>query len=113
MRRIQTGDVFKMARIIKALSIREELTKIAVDARKEDGSTDIEAVGIKAFMMVMESCADATVENKIYDLLAGITEKNVEDIKTQTLDATIHDIREIVKENDIVNFSKSAVQLTQ
>lgn len=69
------------------------------------------AGGIDAVMILIDAAANETVEDAVYDLLAGITEKSKEEISNQSLDALIDDIEKIAKENDFANFMKRVNQL--
>lgn len=107
MKKISTEDVFKMARIIRNGNVAQNI-KEAYAAGKENGA-DAEQIGVNAFMDILCSCSDVKVEGQIYDLLGGICEKNAEDIKKQSLETTIEDVKRICQENNIVNFLKSAI----
>ena len=110
MRKINTEDVFKMARIIKNTSITGNIKKAFSEGKKE--GADAEQIGIDVFMDIVCSCADESIEKKFYDLIGGITEKKPEDIKQQSLETTIDDIKRICEENNIINFFKSAARLS-
>ncbi len=110
MRKINTEDVFKMARIIKNTSITGNIKEAFSKGKKEDA--DVEQIGIDIFMDIVCSCADESIEKKFYDLIGGITEKKPEDIKKQSLETTIDDIKRICEENNILNFFKSAAKLS-
>ena len=69
------------------------------------------AGGIDAVMILIDAAANETVEDAVYDLLAGITEKSKEEISNQSLDALMDDIEKIAKENDFANFMKRVSQL--
>ena len=69
------------------------------------------AGGIDAVMILIDAAANETVEDAVYDLLAGITEKSKEEISNQSLDALMDDIEKIAKENDFANFMKRVNQL--
>ena len=63
-------------------------------------------------MDIVCSCADESIEKKFYDIIGGITEKKPDEIKQQSLEATIEDIKRICEENNILNFFKSAARLS-
>ena len=109
MRKINTGDVFKMARLLKNGNIIQNI-KDAYSAGKQEGA-DTETVGLNAIIDIMCSCADSKIEEQFYELLGGICEKKTDEVKNQSLDATISDIRKIFQENDAVNFFKHAVNM--
>ena len=104
MRKINTEDVFKMARLMKNGNILQAVKNAYLEGRKEDA--DAQQIGIGTVMDIMCSCTDARVESQFYELLGGICE-----IKTQSLEATVEDIRKIFQENNILNFLDSASSL--
>lgn len=110
MRKINTGDVFKMARIIKNAGIAGDIKEAFSEGKKEDA--DAEQIGLDVFMDIVCSCADDSIEKKFYDLIGGITEKKPEDIEAQSLETTVEDIKRICEENNVVNFFKSAARLS-
>ncbi len=106
MRKINTGDVFKMARLLKKGDVVSTI-KDAYAAGKEKDA-DSEKIGMDAILKIFCSCTDQSTEGQIYDLLGGICEKTSQEIQNQSLEATIEDVKRIVKENNIANFLKSA-----
>lgn len=126
MRKINTGDVFKMARIIKTANIRNQVVEIYSAANRplsdddkedENAKKEIEQrkekAGIEFVMVLLEGCSEEKMESQLYDLLAGITEKKPEDIENQSLEATISDFKQIVAENNIANFIGAANRLAK
>lgn len=111
MRKINIGDTFKFARIIKGASLQNIIQDAYKEGKKEDASQ--EEVGLNAILNIVCSCCDEKMESKIYELMAGITEKTEDMIKNQSLDTTISDIKDICRENNITNFLKSAFRLSE
>lgn len=111
MRKINTEDVFKAARLLKNGNIMQNI-RDAYAAGKVEGA-DAEEVGLNAIMDILCSCSESKVETQFYDLLAGICEKKPDEIKTQSFETTIGDIKKICEENDIVNFLNAASRLNQ
>lgn len=116
MRKINTSDVFKLARIVRKANMKEEVKKIfsqITEAKKDDSKNidDVQReVGMEMIAYLIEACGDELVEKDIYGLLAGISEKKESDIKNQSIDATIEMLKQIAKENDIQNFFSVAVK---
>ncbi len=121
MRKINTEDVFKMARLIRKGNIVQIIKNAyaagkKVKDREADGKTVEEAagqIGIDVFMDIMSSCTEPEIEESFYELFSGICEKSPDDIRTQSLETTIEDIKKICKENNILNFFKSASSLSE
>lgn len=113
MRKIQTQDVFKLARIIKQANMKETIADLIkrgqAAGKAEDKDGVVESIGIEVFIALIEAAGDEKMEQKIYDLLDGITEKK---IKEQSLDVTFEDIKQIIRENDIKSFFNTASRLT-
>lgn len=111
MRKLNTGDVFKMARLMKNSNILGYVKK-AFAAGAEEG-VDETQVGIDFIVEVICSCSEEKTESQLYDLLAGICEKKPEEVQNQSLETTIEDIQRIFKENNVLNFLKSASELSR
>lgn len=136
MRKIQTQDVFKLARIMKQTKLKEILSdyvkkggelgktlsqkqtenKQEEKVKQESDEVTIdnvkESFGIEVAFSIMEACAETKTENLLYDLIAGIAEKKANDIKTQSLETTIEQIKQIMNENNIIAFFNTASRLT-
>jgi hypothetical protein len=112
MRKIQTQDVFKLARIIKSAKLKGEVAEIITKINTEEKDNNLSKnVGVQIFFAIVEGCADEKTEEKIYDLIGGIAEISAEDIKKQSLDATVDIIKKISEENDIMAFFNQAGSL--
>lgn len=109
MRKINTGDVFKMGRLLKNGDIMQIVKKGYEEGRKE--GADKERIGLEVFMDVVCSCSDVRIEEQIYDLVGGICEKTPTDVMEQSLEVTVEDIKRIFRENNIANFLNSASDL--
>lgn len=109
MRKINTADVFKMARLMKNAKLTESIKKAYEDGKKENANT--EEVGMNAIMDIIGSCSDAETEKNFCELLAGISEKTKDEVASQSLETTIADIKKICEENNIANFLRSASRL--
>lgn len=110
MRKIQTQDVFKLARIIKSADLKNEISNAIeqINAGSKKDKNLSEKVGVRVFLTIVEGCADVKTEEQIYELIGGIAEIPASDIKTQSLDATIELIKKIASENNMVNFFSTA-----
>ena len=102
MRKLNTSDVFAMARVIRASGIRGELQELI---RRVAGSdTPAESVGIEGFLIIMEALAERKSETAIYEALAGPFEMDAGDIATMDLESLSERLTELVKENDLKRF---------
>lgn len=104
MRNLATKDIFKISRIIKVAGCREDIKGII---EKFDGK-DPEALGKALFDILMAITESEEAEKLIYKLLAEIMEKSEQEIESQSLKATINDLKAIAKNNNIIDFFKQA-----
>lgn len=110
MRMINTGDVFKMARLLKNGNVMQHI-KNAYAAGREEGA-DPQRIGMDLIMDILCACAESKTEEQVYDLLGGICEKKPDEIRNQSLEATVEDIKKICEGNNIANFLRSASRLS-
>ena len=115
MRKINTGDVFKMARLLKNANVMDAVKDAYKASKKEDGAKEAHKEGpdkggiwVDAAMKVLASCTSQQAEEQFYDLMAGICENKPEDIRDRPLDGLLEDIRRICEENNVANFLRSA-----
>lgn len=115
MRKIQTQDVFKFARIVKRTNAKAEIAKIfekKPDKEDKEDKDDIsEKVGIQIILTLLEVCSDEETEEKIYDLIGGIAERSTEEMRSQSLEVTIGQIKQIFTENNMKAFFDAAGKL--
>lgn len=105
MRKINTQDAFKAARLIKHSDIKNVI--LDYYEKGKDENQDIEKFGVSVIFDVIACLGDSKAENMFYELIAGICEKSVNEIKEQALTQTIEDIKAIAKENDLKSFFMS------
>jgi hypothetical protein len=110
MRKLNTGDVFKMARLMKSSDILG-IIKESFAKGKEEGA-DARQVGIDFISDVLCICSEERTEAQLYDLLGGVCEKKPDEIRDQSLETTVADIMRIIEENNVLNFLKSASRLS-
>lgn len=108
MRHLNTEDVFKTARLLKYSGLKDTLFEKFEEA-KSFGTLDVndprvKAFGLDVFFVIIDSLAENKVEGQFYELMAGICEKTVEDIKTQSFNDTWEDLKRIATENDLKTF---------
>lgn len=110
MRKINTADVFKMARLMKSAKLTESIKRAYTAGKEKDAN--MEEVGMNAIMDIMGSCSDTGTEKCFYELLAGISEKTETEVMNQSLETTVADIKKICEENNIANFLRSASSMS-
>lgn len=106
MRKINTQDAFKTARLIKHSNIKNVLLSY-YDEGLTVKSDDIEKYGMRLFFDAISCLGEVKAEDEFYELIAGITEKTVKEIKEQPITDTINDLKEIAHDNDLKSFFQS------
>ena len=111
MRKINTSDVFKFSRIIKKSNVKENIAKAIDEIDAKNKAKITEKAGIKVMIALFESCGESGVEPLIYDLIGGIAEINPDTIAEQSFEDTFEILKQISRENNMMNFFKQASQL--
>lgn len=78
MRKLQTSDVFELARLVKKINIKEELKEVAM---KANADSDVYSVGFEMIFSLMEKFAENNSEEALYEFLSGPLEISKEEIK--------------------------------
>lgn len=99
MRKLQTGDLFSFARVIKASGIREDLVKYL---QKITVESDKEQVGMTTILMIIEALSDKKAEKALYDALSPVFE--VDDIESMPPSELFAYLKQMAEENDLPNF---------
>lgn len=116
MRKINTGDVCKCARILKYTGVREKIVELikqgqSIQAKSKD-APEVQEFGFAVIFEFIEILAEQKAEHEIYDLIGGIVEKTAEEIAEQEFTATIEDVKAIARENDLKGFFLRVSDLT-
>lgn len=82
MRQLNTSDLFKAARLIRKMGIKEDLKKFAEGINADQNQ---EEVGIDMLMLIFERATDETAEQLIYEFLAGPFEVAPHEVKEMEL----------------------------
>ena len=82
MRQLNTSDLFKAARLIRKMGIKEDLKKFAEGINADQNQ---EEVGIDMLMLIFERATDETSEQLIYEFLAGPFEVAPHEVKEMEL----------------------------
>ena len=127
MRKIVLSDAFKLARLIKEANLEDIFSKFTKLMKKdtsltihEDDSEEVkkekqtlleekqQSMGFEIIKTVFEVCCTKELEERLYDLLGGIIEK---DVTQQPLDELMADLKQVAAQNDILIFFKQAGRL--
>ena len=82
MRQLNTSDLFKAARLIRKMGIKEDLKKFAEGINADQNQ---EEVGIDMLMLIFERATDEISEQLIYEFLAGPFEVAPHEVKEMEL----------------------------
>lgn len=78
MRNLQAHDIFAAARVIKAIGVKDELKEIC---QKSNNISDVWGRGYDFIYTIFEKAVEERAEDLIFEFLAGVMEKPVEEIK--------------------------------
>lgn len=106
MRKLLTKDLFALSRCIKAMGIKDELKKIAMEA---DSKEDVAEKGFDILFSVIEAASEKQSEKAIYEFLSGPFEMQAQDIETMDITELIQGVREIADVATWKSFFKMAV----
>lgn len=116
MRKINTSDVFKLARLMKHGNIKEILVEQYGKIKEKNANgeeTNVESEGLVVVLEIVNALSDVNQEKLIYDLLGGILGKKTKEIAEQDLQTTVSDLKDIAEQNDLQSFFNLAYQLTK
>lgn len=102
MRKLNTSDVFAMARVVRASGMREELRGLIKQAAETDAK--VEDVGIDGFLTILEALAEKKAEAAIYEVLAGPFQTTAQEVASMQLDELMENLKRLVEENDLTRF---------
>lgn len=104
MRKLNTSDVFAMARVVRASGMREELR--ALIKRAAESGAKVEDVGIDGFLTILEALAEKKAESAIYEALSGPFEVTAQEVSVMQLDELTEKLTQLAEENDLNRFFK-------
>lgn len=102
MRKLNTSDVFSMARIVRASGVRNELRPLIKAAAESD--RPVEDVGIDGFLCILEALAERKAESAIYEVLSGPLEMTADEVAKLPLDQLVEQLKALVAENNLKYF---------
>ena len=111
MRKINTRDVCKLARIMKKSNVEDNIAKAVEEMESAKGKKISEKAGIKIMLVLFESVGDPEVEEMIYDLFGGIAEIDPQTIADMPFEETIEMFKQINEQNNLRAFFKAAGRL--
>ena len=118
MRKLNLTDVFRFSRLVKTSGMRDLVSSVLHKAAeaKTNGSvsdSDLYAIGIDAFMSIVDVAAQKGVESSVYDFLAPVWEMTAEDVANLSLESVAENLRKMFAENDFSTFFRKSEALTR
>lgn len=102
MRKIQTQDIFVLARIIKKAELKDKLTELFRGGRADN------EIGLDFMMLLLDACGDSVVEESFYKLIGGISEMKPEEVKQLPVNELVDVFKKMSDENDLSTFFRMA-----
>lgn len=108
MRKLNFGDSFKAARLIKELNLKEELKEIASNQEQDQYES-----GVEIIYTILEKGTTKDCEQRIYDFLSGPLEITPEEVKELELFEVVDKIFKIADIEKWKVFIQSVAKLTK
>lgn len=108
MRKLQTADVMTFCRCAKRLGIKDQIRAIA---EASDSVDDIWSFGFDFVWNLFDLATEKNGEEELYKFLAGPFEMTPEEVRTLNLDILMENLQQMVTENKLNVFFKSAAAL--
>lgn len=110
MRKLNLGDAFKVARIIKEAGVKDELAKLASKFKNIENA-NIDEVGFEVILTLISAASSEKVETQIYELIGSIKNIAPSDVKNLDFSELKDFVKDVIAENDIKSFFNSASKL--
>lgn len=107
MRKLNTSDVFSLARLIKEIGIKEDIKKLSTSVNE---NTDVKEAGFDLIFTVIEKFAEKNSEPDLYNFLSGPLEIDPEEVGKVELFTLVENILEIADIEKWKAFLKLAVR---
>lgn len=111
MRKINTKDIFQLARIFKKINLKDLMVSKTTEINDvlDNNTMTTTQIGMNILFTIIENCPDA--ENEIYKFVANISGFTVDEVENMELEIFIEIIAEIIKENDLKKVFTLALNL--
>lgn len=107
MRKLITRDIPAFCRVLKAIGVDEELREIA----RVGKAADVWAAGYDLVFGIFDKVTEKKAEDLLYEFFAGPFEKTPDEIANMEVSELFNSIKQMVRENDLDGFFKSAATL--
>lgn len=105
MRKLKTTDIANLCRVVKKLGLKDQVRAIAQTA---NSGADIWDKGYDLIWGLFDAATEVNGEMAIYEFLAGPFEMTAEEVRDLDLDVLFEKTRQLVAENNLSVFFKSA-----
>lgn len=107
MRNLITSDLFKGARLVRKMGLKEELKKFTENL---DPGKDAQSVGLDLVYLIFEKITDEESEALVYEFLSGPFEMNIEEIAKMDLFELIENLFKVADLEKWQGFLKNALR---
>lgn len=112
MRDLQTKDLFKFSRLLKAIGLKDEIQRMTMNA-KTVGDLATEKAGFEFLFAMLEKATTEGSEKLIYDFFSDIFECEPEEIAESDPIDFVNKIKEVASPEKWKAFFSQVVQLMQ
>lgn len=110
MKKLNTKDVFKMARFLRNLDFKKEAETVL---READSIDDVFSDGYALIYAIFEKIVDKNAEEQFYEFLSGPYEMTAEEVGELSIGEQIKNIKQLAKENDLKVFIQDVKKLRE
>jgi hypothetical protein len=107
MRKLITRDIPAFCRVLKAIGVDEELREVA----RVGKAADVWAAGYDLVFGIFDKITEKKAEDLLYEFFAGPFEMTGEEVANMEITELFANIKQMVQENDLNGFFKSAATL--
>lgn len=109
MKKANTGDMFKLMRLIDELKISDTVYEMIKEVEeKGTNNVNVERMGFNLIATLISKASTKEAEIKIYDFLSGPFEMTAEEIQCMDYTEFGKGIGQVLDLNSIIGFFKSA-----
>ena len=105
MRKLKTSDIPVLCRCLKRMGAKDKFKEIAMTS---DTLKDVASRGFDLVWDLFDLATEKEGEVYIYEFLAGPFEMTTEEVRDLDLDVLFENLKQLVRENNLVAFFKFA-----
>lgn len=110
MRKLNTSDIFALARCLKRLGLKDQVKGLA---KTSNSIHDVWDKGFDFVWDIFDAATENAGEREVYKLFAGPLEMTADEVEAMGPVAFSEAVRTIAKENDLQFFFDAASKLMQ